>query len=68
MADIDDVVKRVMTQREVGEKLYTDVASLESMRNRQKDELSKLRRAYHDMKYSGDIKLAKYVLNINFLF
>ncbi len=59
VADIEGVVKRVLTQKEIHDRLKTQVHSLESQRDRLKEELSTRHVQYHDLKYTGERKLSQ---------
>ncbi|CAH1786277.1 unnamed protein product [Owenia fusiformis] len=59
VTDIDDVVARVMTQRDTHVHLTKQKTEKEQQRSRLVEMKAKLQKEYHDMKFSGENKLSK---------
>ena len=60
VTDMDEVVERVLSQREKQDALKAQVADLESQRQRMRTELERLFQNFHDMKYSGEKEMSRW--------
>ena len=59
VSDINDVVTRIESQSSTQDHLRTQVSEMESQRNRLCEEVGKMKKEYHEMKYTGGKKLSR---------